>query len=230
MVKVPTLYIICAMISCKNITKSYQNIAVLRGGSLDLAERSLTSIVGSSGAGKSTLLHVLGTLDKPDLGSIFLAGVDVTKLNSKQLADFRNKEIGFIFQFHHLLPEFSALENVSLPGLIAKKDERQVQTKARELLSILGMSERFDHKPSQLSGGEQQRVAIARALINSPKILFADEPTGNLDQKNANEVFELLLMLRREFGLTMVIVTHDISLADKTDQKLIMRDGIIVSN
>ena len=184
------------MISCKNITKSYQNIAVLRG----------------------------------DQGSIFLAGVDVTKLNSKQLADFRNKEIGFIFQFHHLLPEFSALENVSLPGLIAKKDERQVQTKARELLSILGMSERFDHKPSQLSGGEQQRVAIARALINSPKILFADEPTGNLDQKNANEVFELLLMLRREFGLTMVIVTHDISLADKTDQKLIMRDGIIVSN
>ncbi|HUN17295.1 MAG TPA: ABC transporter ATP-binding protein [Saprospiraceae bacterium] len=218
------------MISCKNITKSYQNIAVLRGVSLDLAERSLTSIVGSSGAGKSTLLHVLGTLDKPDQGSIFLAGVDVTKLNSKQLADFRNKEIGFIFQFHHLLPEFSALENVSLPGLIAKKDERQVQTKARELLSILGMSERFDHKPSQLSGGEQQRVAIARALINSPKILFADEPTGNLDQKNANEVFELLLMLRREFGLTMVIVTHDISLADKTDQKLIMRDGIIVSN
>lgn len=218
------------MISCKNITKSFQNIAVLRGVSLDLAERSLTSIVGSSGAGKSTLLHVLGTLDKPDQGSIFLAGVDVTKLNSKQLADFRNKEIGFIFQFHHLLPEFSALENVSLPGLIAKKDERQVQTKARELLSILGMSERFDHKPSQLSGGEQQRVAIARALINSPKILFADEPTGNLDQKNANEVFELLLMLRREFGLTMVIVTHDISLADKTDQKLIMRDGIIVSN
>ena len=218
------------MISCKNITKSYQNIAVLRGVSLDLAERSLTSIVGSSGAGKSTLLHVLGTLDKPDQGSIFLAGVDVTKLNSKQLADFRNKEIGFIFQFHHLLPEFSALENVSLPGLIAKKDERQVQTKARELLSILGMSERFDHKPSQLSGGEQQRVAIARALINSPKILFADEPTGNLDQKNANEVFELLLRLRREFGLTMVIVTHDISLADKTDQKLIMRDGIIVSN
>lgn len=218
------------MISCKNITKSFQNIAVLRGVSLDLAERSLTSIVGSSGAGKSTLLHVLGTLDKPDLGSIFLAGVDVTKLNSKQLADFRNKEIGFIFQFHHLLPEFSALENVSLPGLIAKKDERQVQTKARELLSILGMSERFDHKPSQLSGGEQQRVAIARALINSPKILFADEPTGNLDQKNANEVFELLLMLRREFGLTMVIVTHDLSLADKTDQKLIMRDGIIVSN
>ncbi len=218
------------MISCKNITKSYQNIAVLRGVSLDLAERSLTSIVGSSGAGKSTLLHVLGTLDKPDQGSIFLAGVDVTKLNSKQLADFRNKEIGFIFQFHHLLPEFSALENVSLPGLIAKKDERQVQTKARELLSILGMSERFDHKPSQLSGGEQQRVAIARALINSPKILFADEPTGNLDQKNANEVFELLLMLRREFGLTMVIVTHDLSLADKTDQKLIMRDGIIVSN
>lgn len=218
------------MISCKNITKSYQNIAVLRGVSLDLAERSLTSIVGSSGAGKSTLLHVLGTLDKPDQGSIFLAGVDVTKLNSKQLADFRNKEIGFIFQFHHLLPEFSALENVSLPGLIAKMEERQVQTKARELLSILGMSERFDHKPSQLSGGEQQRVAIARALINSPKILFADEPTGNLDQKNANEVFELLLMLRREFGLTMVIVTHDISLADKTDQKLIMRDGIIVSN
>lgn len=218
------------MISCKNITKSFQNIAVLRGVSLDLAERSLTSIVGSSGAGKSTLLHVLGTLDKPDLGSIFLAGVDVTKLNSKQLADFRNKEIGFIFQFHHLLPEFSALENVSLPGLIAKKDESQVQTKARELLSILGMSERFDHKPSQLSGGEQQRVAIARALINSPKILFADEPTGNLDQKNANEVFELLLMLRREFGLTMVIVTHDLSLADKTDQKLIMRDGIIVSN
>jgi lipoprotein-releasing system ATP-binding protein len=218
------------MISCKNITKSYQNIAVLRGVSLDLAERSLTSIVGSSGAGKSTLLHVLGTLDSPDQGSISLAGVDVTKFNSRQLADFRNKEIGFIFQFHHLLPEFSAIENVSLPGLIAKREERLVQDKAKELLSILGMAARFDHKPSQLSGGEQQRVAIARALINSPKILFADEPTGNLDQKNAHEVFELLLMLRREFGLTMVIVTHDISLADKTDQKLLMQDGMIVSN
>jgi lipoprotein-releasing system ATP-binding protein len=218
------------MISCKNITKSYQNIAVLRGVSLDLAERSLTSIVGSSGAGKSTLLHVLGTLDSPDQGSISLAGVDVTKFNSRQLADFRNKEIGFIFQFHHLLPEFSAIENVSLPGLIAKREERLVQDKAKELLSILGMAARFDHKPSQLSGGEQQRVAIARALINSPKILFADEPTGNLDQKNAHEVFELLLMLRREFGLTMVIVTHDISLADKTDQKLLMQDGLIVSN
>ncbi len=218
------------MISCKNITKSYQNIAVLRGVSLDLAERSLTSIVGSSGAGKSTLLHVLGTLDSPDQGTISLAGVDVTKFNSRQLADFRNKEIGFIFQFHHLLPEFSAIENVSLPGLIAKREERLVQDKAKELLSILGMAARFDHKPSQLSGGEQQRVAIARALINSPKILFADEPTGNLDQKNAHEVFELLLMLRREFGLTMVIVTHDISLADKTDQKLLMQDGMIVSN
>lgn len=177
------------MISCKNITKSYQNVSVLGGVSLDVKEGSLSSIVGSSGAGKSTLLHILGTLDQPDSGSIILNGIEITKLNSRDLAKLRNQQIGFIFQFHHLLPEFTAIENVTIPGFIAKRPDKEVVDKATELLQFLGMGHRMDHKPSQLSGGEQQRVAIARALINSPKILLADEPTGNLDQKNANEVF-----------------------------------------
>lgn len=171
------------MISCKNITKSYQNVSVLGGVSLDVKEGSLSSIVGSSGAGKSTLLHILGTLDQPDSGSIILNGIEITKLNSRDLAKLRNQQIGFIFQFHHLLPEFTAIENVTIPGFIAKRPDKEVVDKATELLQFLGMGHRMDHKPSQLSGGEQQRVAIARALINSPKILLADEPTGNLDQK-----------------------------------------------
>lgn len=218
------------MISCKNITKSYQNVSVLGGVSLDVKEGSLSSIVGSSGAGKSTLLHILGTLDQPDSGSIILNGIEITKLNSRDLAKLRNHQIGFIFQFHHLLPEFTAIENVTIPGFIAKRPDKEVVDKATELLQFLGMGHRMDHKPSQLSGGEQQRVAIARALINSPKILLADEPTGNLDQKNANEVFELLLKLRQEFNLTMILVTHDLLLSEKTDFRYVMKDGLIINN
>ncbi len=218
------------MISCKNITKSYQNVSVLGGVSLDVKEGSLSSIVGSSGAGKSTLLHILGTLDQPDSGSIILNGIEITKLNSRDLAKLRNQQIGFIFQFHHLLPEFTAIENVTIPGFIAKRPDKEVVDKATELLQFLGMGHRMDHKPSQLSGGEQQRVAIARALINSPKILLADEPTGNLDQKNANEVFELLLKLRQEFNLTMILVTHDLLLSEKTDYRYVMKDGLIINN
>jgi lipoprotein-releasing system ATP-binding protein len=218
------------MISCKNITKSYQNVTVLGGVSLDVKEGSLSSIVGSSGAGKSTLLHILGTLDQPDSGSIILNGIEITKLNSRDLAKLRNHQIGFIFQFHHLLPEFTAIENVTIPGFIAKRPDKEVVDKATELLQFLGMGHRMDHKPSQLSGGEQQRVAIARALINSPKILLADEPTGNLDQKNANEVFELLLKLRQEFNLTMILVTHDLLLSEKTDFRYVMKDGLIINN
>jgi len=218
------------MISCKNITKSYQNVTVLGGVSLDVKEGSLSSIVGSSGAGKSTLLHILGTLDQPDSGSIILNGIEITKLNSRDLAKLRNQQIGFIFQFHHLLPEFTAIENVTIPGFIAKRPDKEVVDKATELLQFLGMGHRMDHKPSQLSGGEQQRVAIARALINSPKILLADEPTGNLDQKNANEVFELLLKLRQEFNLTMILVTHDLLLSEKTDFRYVMKDGLIINN
>lgn len=218
------------MISCKNITKSYQNVSVLGGVSLDVKEGSLSSIVGSSGAGKSTLLHILGTLDQPDSGSVILNGIEITKLNSRDLAKLRNQQIGFIFQFHHLLPEFTAIENVTIPGFIAKRPDKEVVDKATELLQFLGMGHRMDHKPSQLSGGEQQRVAIARALINSPKILLADEPTGNLDQKNANEVFELLLKLRQEFNLTMILVTHDLLLSEKTDYRYVMKDGLIINN
>jgi lipoprotein-releasing system ATP-binding protein len=218
------------MISCKNITKSYQNVTVLGGVSLDVKEGSLSSIVGSSGAGKSTLLHILGTLDQPDSGSVILNGIEITKLNSRDLAKLRNHQIGFIFQFHHLLPEFTAIENVTIPGFIAKRPDKEVVDKATELLQFLGMGHRMDHKPSQLSGGEQQRVAIARALINSPKILLADEPTGNLDQKNANEVFELLLKLRQEFNLTMILVTHDLLLSEKTDFRYVMKDGLIINN
>ena len=218
------------MISCKNITKSYQNVTVLGGVSLDVKEGSLSSIVGSSGAGKSTLLHILGTLDQPDSGSVILNGIEITKLNSRDLAKLRNQQIGFIFQFHHLLPEFTAIENVTIPGFIAKRPDKEVVDKATELLQFLGMGHRMDHKPSQLSGGEQQRVAIARALINSPKILLADEPTGNLDQKNANEVFELLLKLRQEFNLTMILVTHDLLLSEKTDFRYVMKDGLIINN
>ena len=180
------------MISCKNITKSYQNVSVLGGVSLDVKEGSL--------------------------------------LNSRDLAKLRNQQIGFIFQFHHLLPEFTAIENVTIPGFIAKRPDKEVVDKATELLQFLGMGHRMDHKPSQLSGGEQQRVAIARALINSPKILLADEPTGNLDQKNANEVFELLLKLRQEFNLTMILVTHDLLLSEKTDYRYVMKDGLIINN
>ncbi len=216
------------MIYCDQIDKKYQNLQILKGVSLRIEKGSLVSIVGSSGAGKSTLLHILGTLDKPDKGSVILDGVDVFSLNESGLAKFRNEHIGFIFQFHHLLPELTALENAILPGLIAKKSESKVMEKGKSLLDFLGLGSRLDHKPSQLSGGEQQRVALARALINQPKILFADEPTGNLDHDNAQEILNMLLELKKEFQMTMLIVTHDPAIANRTELIYTMRDGMIV--
>ncbi len=216
------------MIYCDQIDKKYQNLQILKGVSLRIEKGSLVSIVGSSGAGKSTLLHILGTLDKPDKGSVILDGVDVFSLNESGLAKFRNEHIGFIFQFHHLLPELTALENAILPGLIAKKSESKVIEKGKSLLDFLGLGSRLDHKPSQLSGGEQQRVALARALINQPKILFADEPTGNLDHDNAQEILNMLLELKKEFQMTMLIVTHDPAIANRTELIYTMKDGMIV--
>lgn len=216
------------MIYCDQIDKKYQNLQILKGVSLRIEKGSLVSIVGSSGAGKSTLLHILGTLDKPDKGRVVLDGVDVFSLNESGLAKFRNEHIGFIFQFHHLLPELTALENAILPGLIAKKYESKVMEKGKSLLDFLGLGSRLDHKPSQLSGGEQQRVALARALINQPKILFADEPTGNLDHDNAQEILSMLLKLKKEFQMTMLIVTHDPAIANRTEVIYTMRDGMIV--
>jgi len=216
------------MIYCDQIDKKYQNLQILKGVSLRIEKGSLVSIVGSSGAGKSTLLHILGTLDKPDKGRVILDGIDVFSLNESGLAKFRNEHIGFIFQFHHLLPELTALENAILPGLIAKKSESKVMEKGKSLLDFLGLGSRLDHKPSQLSGGEQQRVALARALINQPKILFADEPTGNLDHDNAQEILSMLLELKKEFQMTMLIVTHDPAIANRTELIYTMRDGMIV--
>ena len=183
--------------------------------------------MGASGAGKSTLLHILGTLDRPDAGEVLLAGQNVFMLNDKQLARFRNEKIGFVFQFNNLLPEFSALENVCLPGFIAGKPDRDVRNRANELLRKLGLGDRLNNLPSQLSGGEQQRVAVARALINQPAIVFADEPTGNLDSQNATELHQLFFQLRDELGQTFVIVTHNEQLADLTDRKIVLRDGIV---
>lgn len=216
------------MIYCDQIDKKYQNLQILKGVSLRIEKGSLVSIVGSSGAGKSTLLHILGTLDKPDKGQVILDGVDVFSLNESGLAKFRNEHIGFIFQFHHLLPELTALENAILPGLIAKNSEAKVMEKGKSLLDFLGLGSRLGHKPSQLSGGEQQRVALARALINQPKILFADEPTGNLDHDNAQEILNMLLELKKEFQMTMLIVTHDPAIANRTELIYTMRDGMIV--
>ena len=216
------------MIYCDQIDKKYQNLQILKGVSLRIEKGSLVSIVGSSGAGKSTLLHILGTLDKPDKGRVILDGIDVFSLNESGLAKFRNEHIGFIFQFHHLLPELTALENAILPGLIAKKSESKVMEKGKSLLDFLGLGSRLDHKPSQLSGGEQQRVALARALINQPKILFADEPTGNLDHDNAQEILNMLLELKKEFQMTMLIVTHDPAIANRTELIYTMKDGMIV--
>ncbi len=216
------------MIYCDQIDKKYQNLQILKGVGLRIEKGSLVSIVGSSGAGKSTLLHILGTLDKPDKGRVILDGIDVFSLNESGLAKFRNEHIGFIFQFHHLLPELTALENAILPGLIAKKAESKVMEKGKSLLDFLGLGSRLDHKPSQLSGGEQQRVALARALINQPKILFADEPTGNLDHDNAQEILSMLLELKKEFQMTMLIVTHDPAIANRTELIYTMRDGMIV--
>ena len=215
------------MIKAENIIKTYGNLQVLKGASLEVKKGEIVSITGTSGAGKSTLLHILGTLDKADGGSIKIDNQSVMDLNDKDLAAFRNKHIGFVFQFHHLLPEFSALENVCIPAFIAGDSKSEAEKKAKELLSYLGLSDRILHKPSELSGGEQQRIAIARALINKPSIVFADEPSGNLDAENSVELHELFFDLRKHFNQTFVIVTHDPILADKADRKVVIRDGVI---
>jgi len=216
------------MLKAVNITRKYGQLEVLKGVDIEVKKGEMVSIVGSSGAGKSTLLHILGTLDKPDSGSIWLNDQSLDGLKGEKLAAFRNQHIGFVFQFHHLLPEFSALENISIPGWIAGKNKQEVKDRALELLSLLGLADRAEHKPNQLSGGEQQRVAVARALINQPDIIFADEPTGNLDSTNAKELHQLFGTLRDQFNQTFLIVTHNEELAALSDRTLHMRDGVIV--
>lgn len=218
------------MIKSVSIKKSYHDLDVLKGIDLEIREKELVSIVGASGAGKTTLLQILGTLDRPDSGELYIDNTNVYALNDKQLASVRNKKIGFIFQFHQLLPEFTAIENVCIPAFIAKTNEKEAKDRARMLLDRLGLSDRVKHKPRQLSGGEQQRVAVARALINDPSIVLADEPSGNLDSKNAKELHELFFELREEFNQTFVIVTHNNELAKMADRMLVISDGMIVEN
>jgi lipoprotein-releasing system ATP-binding protein len=215
------------MISIKNVEKSYETLKVLRGVNLDIAEGEIVAIVGKSGAGKSTLLHILGTLDRADKGEVVINGKDISKLSNSQLADFRNKNLGFIFQFHHLLPEFTALENVVMPALIGGGSESKAKKRAAELLDYLGLSARLTHKPTELSGGEAQRVAVARALMNSPAVVFADEPTGNLDSASSRDLHDLLFKLRDDFKQTFVIVTHNDELAHLSDRILTMQDGVV---
>jgi len=214
------------MLKATAITKKFGPLTVLKGVNISIEKGEMVSIVGSSGAGKSTLLHILGTLDSPDSGSIEMDGQLLSNLSSSQLAAFRNKHIGFIFQFHHLLPEFDALENVCIPGWIANNPREQVKKRAIELLDILGLANRIHHKPNELSGGEQQRVAVARALINEPLIVFADEPTGNLDSNNARELHQLFTKINQDFGTTFLIVTHNEELAALSTRVLHMRDGL----
>ncbi|WP_026994727.1 ABC transporter ATP-binding protein [Flectobacillus major] len=216
------------MLIAKNIIKNYASLQVLKGIDLHIAKGEVVSIVGASGAGKSTLLQILGTLDKPDQGKVIIADQDVTLLGEKALAAFRNEKIGFIFQFHNLLGEFSALENVAMPAFIQGKAEKEIKQRAEELLVLLGLKDRINNLPSQMSGGEQQRTAVARALMNAPAIIFADEPSGNLDSKNAHELHELFFTLRDTFQQTFVIVTHNEDLANMADRKLIMQDGMIL--
>lgn len=216
------------LLTATNLRRAYGPLPVLNEVSLSVEAGEIVSIVGASGAGKSTLLHILGTLDRPDSGTVRLADQDVFSLNDNELARFRNEKIGFIFQFHNLLPEFTALENVSIPGFIANRDERDVKQRAGELLAKLGLSSRENHFPSQLSGGEQQRVAVARALINQPAVVFADEPSGNLDSRNAEELHQLFFDLRNEFGQTFIIVTHNEPLAALADRKITLHDGQVV--
>lgn len=218
------------MLETEGVFKAYGKLPVLKGIDLHIKEGEVVSIVGASGAGKSTLLHILGTLDNPDSGKILLNRTDMFRLNQQKLASFRNKEIGFIFQFHNLLPEFTALENIMIPGLIGGRSSGTVKQRGEELLRMLGLYERRNHKPGQLSGGEQQRVSVVRALINEPSILFADEPSGNLDSKNADELHKLFFDLRAKFNQTIVVVTHNKELADMADRKLEIADGIIVDS
>lgn len=216
------------MIEALNIEKSFGNLKVLKGIDFRAERSEVVSIMGASGAGKSTLLQILGTLSSPDNGTLRIDGTDALTLGRKQISEFRNRRIGFVFQFHHLLPEFTSVENVMIPALIAGKKEREAKEEALKLLDTLGLSERTTHKPSELSGGEQQRVAIARALINRPAVLFADEPSGNLDSVTKTELHKLFFKLRDEFGQTIVIVTHDPELAGMCDRSLVMKDGVFV--
>lgn len=218
------------MIQATDIVKSYGSLQVLKGVNLTINQGEIVSIMGDSGAGKTTLLQILGTLEKPDSGNLRINDTEVLSLSEKKLSRFRNEHIGFIFQFHHLLPEFTALENVCIPGLIAKKNKPEIEKRAKELLDFLGLSARLDHKPSAMSGGEQQRVAVARALINNPSVVLADEPTGNLDSKNAEELHKLFFELRKEFNNTFVVITHNPELANLADRKLRMTDGALLSN
>lgn len=218
------------MIDIKNITKSFGNLQVLKDINLHINKGEVVSIVGPSGAGKTTLLQIIGTLDKPDSGTICLDGIDVNKLSTRKLSDFRNQHIGFVFQFHQLLPEFTALENVMIPAYIAGKSNSEAKQRALELLEFMGLSDRANHKPAELSGGEKQRVAVARALVNKPSVILADEPSGSLDSKNKAELHQLFFDLRDKFGQTFVIVTHDEGLAAITDRTIHMKDGEILGD
>jgi len=218
------------MIIVKDIHKSYGALKVLKGISLSISSGEIVSIVGASGAGKSTLLHIMGTLDRPDSGVLQIGGTNTESLSDRKLSAFRNKNIGFVFQFHHLLPEFTALENVCIPAFIAGVGKREAENRAKKLLISLGLADRMEHKPSALSGGEQQRIAVARALINQPAVVLADEPSGNLDSINARELHKLFFRLREEFKQTFVIVTHNEELAEMADRRLIIKDGIIDSS
>jgi lipoprotein-releasing system ATP-binding protein len=216
------------MLIANGITKSYDDLQILKGINLEIKEGEVVSIVGSSGAGKTTLLQILGTLDRPDRGEVLMNGVNPFNLSVNKLSAFRNTQIGFIFQFHQLLPEFTAVENIALPALIKGINLKDAKTEAMKLLGLLGLENRAEHKPSQLSGGEQQRIAVARSLINRPGVIFADEPSGNLDSQNSSELHQLFFNLRDELNQTFVIVTHNNELADMTDRKLVMRDGLII--
>jgi lipoprotein-releasing system ATP-binding protein len=216
------------ILKADNIQKSFGTLNVLKGVNLDVCKGEILTIIGKSGSGKSTLLHICGTLDRPDSGTLFIDNKDLYKIPESEIAYFRNRHIGFVFQFHHLLNEFTALENILIPSMIAKTNQKEAKSRAIELMEILQIDERMDHKPNQLSGGEQQRVAIARALINRPDLIMADEPTGNLDSQSSSELHNLIFSLRDQFSLTFIIVTHNADLAQMSDRSLTMKDGLLM--